>query len=48
VLRDYQIVVVGDREFRSVALVDWLDQKSVGFALRQRKVTYVQQEGQAY
>jgi hypothetical protein len=35
-LKGYEIVVVGDREFRSVELAYWLKHKKVYFALRQR------------
>jgi hypothetical protein len=34
-LKGYELVVVGDREFRSVELAYWLKQKKVYFALRQ-------------
>ena len=35
-LKDYDLVVVGDREFHSVELASCLQQKNVGFALRQK------------
>ena len=47
-LKDYDLVVIGDREFHSVELANWLHQKNVGFALRQKRDTYIQQKGQDY
>jgi hypothetical protein len=35
----YEIVVIGDREFRSVELAYWLKKKKVYFALRQKQDT---------
>lgn len=40
-LSDYRLVVLGDREFCSVALARWLGEQGVGFCLRQKKSTYV-------
>jgi len=40
-LKSYQIVVVGDREFHSVKLAAWLEEQKVYFALRQKKATYI-------
>jgi len=39
--KDYQVVVVGDREFHSVKLAGWLQEQRVYFALRQKKTTYI-------
>ena len=36
-LKDYQIVVLGDREFCSLDLANWLRQKNVWFSLRLKK-----------
>jgi hypothetical protein len=47
-LKGYEIVVVGDREFRSVELAYWLKQKKVYFALRQKQGNYIQRQGQDY
>jgi hypothetical protein len=47
-LKGYKVVVLGDREFRSVRLAEWLDAQGVYFALRQKKSTYIQQQGQDY
>lgn len=47
-LKSYQVVVVGDREFHSVKLASWLEDKKVYFAFRQKKATYVKSPGQDY
>lgn len=47
-LKGYYVIVLGDREFRSVRLAQWLDVQGVYFALRQKKSTYIQQPGQDY
>ena len=47
-LKGYEIVVIGDREFRSVELAYWLKQKKVYFALRQKQGSYIQLKGQEY
>ncbi len=47
-LKHYQIVVVGDREFHSIALANWLDEKKAYFALRQKQGTYFKQKSQDY
>lgn len=47
-LKSYQVVVVGDREFHSVKLATWLIEQKVDFALRQKKTTYIKQMGQDY
>lgn len=47
-LKAYEVVVVGDREFRSVELANWLQEKNVYFALRQKQGNYIQFEGQDY
>jgi len=39
-LKGYEIIVVGDREFRSVELAYWLKQKKVYFALRYKQGSY--------
>jgi hypothetical protein len=41
-LRQYRLVVLGDREFHSVALAAWLRQQHVNFVLRLPKSTTVQ------
>ncbi len=47
-LKSYEIVVVGDREFRSVELAYWLKQKKVYFALRQKQGSYIKLKGKNY
>ncbi len=47
-LKGYEIVVIGDREFRSVELAYWLKQKKVYFALRQKQGSYIKLRGQEY
>lgn len=47
-LKNYQIVVVGDREFHSVKLAAWLEEQKVYFAFRQKRSTYIKQMGQDY
>ena len=47
-LKSYQIVVVGDREFHSVKLAAWLEEQKVYFAFRQKRTTYIKQMGQDY
>jgi hypothetical protein len=36
-LKSYQLIILGDREFHSVKLANWLDQQNLGFLLRQKK-----------
>jgi len=45
-LRAYDLVVVGDREFHSIQLANWLEKKNVKFALRQKETTYFQLNSQ--
>ncbi|MDP8965989.1 MAG: IS4 family transposase, partial [Cyanobacteriota bacterium] len=47
-LKSYEIVVIGDREFRSVELAYWLKQKKVYFALRQKQGSYIKLKGKNY
>jgi hypothetical protein len=47
-LKGYEIVVVGDREFRSVELAYWLKQQKVYFALRQKQGNYIKLRGKKY
>jgi hypothetical protein len=47
-MKGYEIVVVGDREFRSVELAYWLKHKKVYFALRQKQGNYIRRKGQDY
>ena len=42
--KTYQIVIVGDREFHSVDLAQWIDRQGVKFVLRQKKSTSFRQK----
>lgn len=46
-LQHYRAVVLGDREFHSVALADWLRTQAVGFVLRLPKSTTVKSHADA-
>ncbi|MDV3002454.1 MAG: IS4 family transposase ISAsp10 (plasmid) [Chroococcopsis gigantea SAG 12.99] len=48
IFKNYQICVLGDREFCSVKLADWLDKQGLKFCLRLRKNEYIQQESQVW
>jgi hypothetical protein len=41
-LKKYELVVLGDREFHSVELARWLLSKKVNFVFRQKKGTFIQ------
>ena len=47
-LKPYPVVVLGDREFHSIKLGEWLNERGVKFALRQKKSTFIQERGQDY
>jgi hypothetical protein len=47
-LKGYEFIVIGDREFHSVVLTKWLDEKSVSFAFRQKQNAYIQTGKQDY
>lgn len=47
-LKNYELVVLGDREFHSVKLAKWLCSKKVYFVLRQKKDTNFKRKGQDY
>ncbi len=46
--KSYQIVIVGDREFHSVELAEWVDHQGVKFVLRQKKNTSFRQKRQKF
>ncbi len=46
--KEYEIVILGDREFHSVDFAKWLTRKKVYFVLRQKKNTNIQIKGQDY
>lgn len=47
-LKEYQIIVIGDREFHSPKLGEWLKQKKVSFILRQKKNTNIRENKGKY
>jgi hypothetical protein len=47
-LKDYEIILLGDREFGSVKLAKWLTDKGIKFVLRLKQERYIQSEGQEY
>src|SRR4028119_673369 len=47
-LSDYQIIILGDREFGSIKLADWLCEKKVKFILRVKQGRYVRAENSDY
>ena len=48
VLSDYEVIVLGDREFGSVKLAYWLCQKQVKFILRVKQGRYIQENNSDY
>lgn len=46
--KDYQIVVLGDREFCSLDLATWLQARNVGFCLRLKKATCLEVENKIW
>ena len=42
-LKPYPVLVIGDREFHSPKLAQWLDEQGVAFALRQKKDLHFQE-----
>ena len=47
-LKHYEIIVIGDREFRNVELAYCLKTKKVKFAFRQKQDTYIRRKGRNY
>ncbi|UFP92795.1 transposase [Gloeobacter morelensis] len=47
-LSGYHIVVLGDREFCSVKLANWLRSQKASFCLRLKISAYIQQQGQDF
>ncbi len=47
-LKEYKVVVIGDREFQSVKLGEWLWSKGVDFVLRQKKSTCIAESQDLY
>jgi Transposase DDE domain len=44
--KNYRVLVLGDREFHSPKLAQWLDQRGISFALRQKKDCHFQEAEQ--
>ena len=47
-LKDYQVVVLGDREFCSVELANWLRQKRLHFCLRLKRTLCIETKPQIW
>jgi len=47
-LKGYQVVVIGDREFGNVNLADWLSKQGCQYVLRTKSNKYIQQQGEKY
>jgi hypothetical protein len=47
-LKDYKIIILGDREFGSVKLGSWLCEQDVKFVFRVKQERYIQQESAEY
>lgn len=46
--KGYRLLVLGDREFHSIKLANWLQSKGIDFVLRQKKGTYVRQPNSSF
>jgi hypothetical protein len=46
--KGYRMLVLGDREFHSIKLANWLHSKGIYFVLRQKQGTYIRQNNQSY
>jgi len=47
VFKGDRILLLGEREFHSIKLANWLHTKSINFVLRQKCATYIYQENQS-
>lgn len=47
-LRRYKLVIIGDREFHSVELAQWLHRQKISFVFRQKKDTTFRQKRQKF
>ena len=47
-LRRYKLVIIGDREFHSVELAQWLHRQNISFVFRQKKDTTFRQKRQKF
>lgn len=46
--KDYRLLLLGDREFHSIKLANWLHSKRIDFVLRQKQGTYIRSENKPY
>jgi len=44
-LKSYQLIILGDREFHSIELANWLQHRKVSFVLRQKKDRKIKEKG---
>ncbi len=47
-LKEYKVVVIGDREFQSVKLGEWLCSRGIDFVVRQKKSTCIAENSSLY
>lgn len=47
-LSDYEVIVLGEREFGSVKLASWLCERQVKFIFRVKQGRYIQEENSEY
>ena len=47
-LRPYRVILIGDREYHSAKLAEWLKAKGLDFALRQKRSTCIAENGGDY
>jgi Transposase DDE domain len=47
-LKNYRLVIIGDREFHSVELAHWLYKQNISFVFRQKKDTTFQKNRQSF
>lgn len=47
-LKGYQVVVIGDREFGNINLADWLSKQGCQYVLRTKSNKYIQQKEEKY
>ena len=47
-LKGYQVIVIGDREFGNLNLADWLSKQGCYYVLRTKSNKYIQQNGKNY
>ena len=47
-LKQYQLVLIGDREFHSIELADWLHRQNISFVFRQKHDATFREKGQEF